>query len=169
MKKITAILLTFLSISAFAETSVAIIDTQNILVSVEQGKFIQKQLKNEFKEKNLSIEGEQFAIHLLIEKLKTLPESQTKEKSELEEDINKRISAVNLKKKEYQDYLFNLETKLKTPILDRINQIVETVSRNEKVDLTYDINSNVFYINKNIKKIDLTKKVIDYYNEKYPQ
>lgn len=165
MKKIIALLSLCLSMSAFADVSVGKIDIQTILVSVEQGKIVREKLKAEFDKKQAILKQDELVISELQAKFEKMPES--KEKTKLDSEINNKIATIQIKTKDYQEYIKHMEDKLKQPILDKIVEVTAIVSKNENIDFTYDINTSNLVYAKN--EVDLTQKIIEAFNKKYPQ
>ena len=60
-----------------------------------------------------------------------------------------------------------MEQKLKTPILERVKQVVDEVSKSADVDLVYEAATAPILYAKSEK--DLTDEVVKAYNKKFPK
>ena len=58
-----------------------------------------------------------------------------------------------------------LENKLKKPLIDNIKKVITSVSKNSKVDVTFEVSATpVLFAS---KEVSLTKDVIKSYDKKY--
>ncbi len=144
------------------------VDVQKVLVTVKQGSKVRDQLKKSFDKKQIELTTEQSKIQKLqkdFEKQSLVMND--KAKSTKEREIQGKIMQLQQKSMGFQKEIQQLESKLKKPILDRIKDIITTVSESAKVDVTFEASTAPVIYAKNEK--DLTDKVIKAYDEKYPK
>lgn len=168
MKAFIATMAFVLSSSVFAGVSVGKIDVQKVLISVNQGVAVRDQLKKSFDEKQKILKDEEDKIKKLQDDYsKKASVINDKEKSKKEREIQEKIIAIQQKTSAYQKEIQEMEQKLKTPILERVKQIVDEVSKSADVDLVYEAATAPILFAKSEK--DLTDEVIKSYNKKFPK
>ena len=168
MKAFIATMAFVLSSSVFASVSVGKIDVQKVLISVNQGVAVRDQLKKSFDEKQKILKDEEDKIKKLQDDYsKKASVINDKEKSKKEREIQEKIIAIQQKTSAYQKEIQEMEQKLKTPILERVKQIVDEVSKSAEVDLVYEAATAPILYAKSEK--DLTEEVIKSYNKKFPK
>ncbi len=152
--------------TAYPNILVGKVNIQKILLSVKQGKKVRDKLKKEFEAKKKIVSKEEKKIRDMQEDLKkkvSIMNAKTRRKKELE--IQKKLFALEQKTNVFRQEMQALEQKLKRPIIDRIRKVVDDVSKNEKVDITFEVSVTPIFYTKNSK--DLTDNVIKAYDKKY--
>lgn len=168
MKALLALVAFVFASTGFASVSVGKIDVQKVLVSVNQGVAVRDQLKKSFDEKQKILKDEEDKIKKLQDDYsKKASVINDKEKSKKEREIQEKIIAIQQKTQTYQKEIQEMEQKLKTPILERVKQIVDEVSKSADVDLVYESATAPILYAKSEK--DLTDDVIKAYNKKHPK
>ena len=161
-----AVLLT----SAAIEAKVVLgkVDVQKVLLTVNQGQNVRDQLKKTFDEKQKILKDEEDKIRKLQEDYqKKLTVLNDKEKVKREKEIQEKIIAIQNKTGGFQKEIQDLENKLKQPILERVKQVVDEVSKSAGVDFTYEAaTGSVLYAS---EEKDLTDEVVKSYNKKFPK
>lgn len=166
MKKLLILVLVLSSLSALAEVKVGIVSIQKVIVSIKEGKKVSKKLEGFFKKRQKSLTSEENKIKKLQQDFKkqavVLSEKAQRAK---EKEITSKIVALKEKTVKYQKEMTKEEQKLKKPILERLKKIVDQVSKDQKLDLTFEASASpVIYAQ---KTIDITKDVIKAYDKKH--
>jgi len=166
MRKLLLVTAAVLSFSAMAEVKVGLVNIQKILVTVKEGKTVNKTLEKSYNAKKKLIKKEEQVILKLQGKFQkqsaVLSESAKAKKGA---EIGKLMESVRGKVKQYQAEIRKQEAELKKPILLKLKSIIEAISQSEKVSMTFELsNSPVVYAS---SKIDLTDKIIKAYDKKY--
>ncbi len=168
MKMLVAIFALVLSTSAFSAVSVGKVDIQKVLITVNQGVAVRDQLKKSFDEKQKVLKDEEEKIKKLQDDYsKKSSVMNDKEKSKKEREIQEKIIAIQQKTAGFQKEIQDLEQKLKTPILERVKQVVDEVSKSGDFDLVYEAATAPILFAKTEK--DLTDEVVKSYNKKFPK
>lgn len=168
MKALLATMALVFASTGFAAVSVGKVDVQKVLVSVNQGVAVRDQLKKSFDEKQKILKDEEDKIKKLQEDYsKKASVINDKEKAKKEREIQEKIIAIQQKTASYQKEIQEMEQKLKTPILERVKQVVDEVSKNADVDLVYEAATAPILYSKTEK--DLTDEVVKAYNKKFPK
>ena len=84
-----------------------------------------------------------------------------------EKELQKMVFELQNKTMEYQKEINGLEQDLKKPLIGKIQEIVLEISKQSKVDLTFEMASAPILYAK--KRLDLTTDVVNAYNKKYPE
>ncbi len=165
MKSLILILALSISFSAMAEVKVGIVNIQKIILSIKEGKSVNKTLEKSFKSKQDRIKKEEDSIRKLQEKFKKQDAVLTDmAKAKKGAEIKQKIDAVRAKMMQFQKEIQKQEAELKKPILEKLKPVIDSVSKSEKVSLTFEISqSPVVYA---ANKEHLTKKVIEAYDKK---
>lgn len=169
MKKsvlVLAILSCFISTPVFAKFVVGKVDIQRILLSVKEGKRVRDQLKKKFEEKQKELKKEEASIRSeqeKFEKRKNLLSD--KKKAEGGQKIQEKILKLQQKSVQYQKEMQGMENKLKKPILEKLKKVIDQVSKNAKVDITFEVSTAPVVYAKESK--DLTNDVIKAYDKKH--
>jgi outer membrane protein len=167
MKSLIAVLALVMTSSAFAIT-VGKVDVQKVLITVNQGVAVRDQLKKSFDDKQSILKKEEDAIKKLQEDYsKKATVINDKEKAKKEREIQEKIMAIQQKTSTYQKEIQDLEQKLKTPILERVKNIVDEVSKSSDVEFVYEAATAPILYAKSEK--DLTDEVVKAYNKKFPK
>ena len=168
MKKITVLFLTFAFIfSLQAKILVGTVDIQKVLLAVKEGKKVKSELKATFEKKKKKLKKDEQTIMKMrqdYEKQSLVMSSDAKQKKEME--IQKKIMDIQKISMQYQRELQGLEQELKKPILERIQKIVEEISKREKVDMTFETSTAPVVYAKDQK--DITTEVISLYDKRFP-
>jgi outer membrane protein len=75
--------------------------------------------------------------------------------------------AIQQKTTTFQKDIQDLEQKLKTPILEKVKQVVDEVAKSAEVDLVYEAATAPILYAKEEK--DLTDEVVKSFNKKFPK
>jgi len=152
---------------ARAGVVIGTVDIQKILLTVNEGKKVRKQLESFFNDKKKVLKDEESKIKKaqddFSKKEKLLSEAAKKNK---EEEIRTMIYNLQNKTAEYQNEIQNEESKLKKPILDKLKDIINDVSKKSEVAMTVEISTSPLVYAENSK--DLTDDVIKAYDSKHP-
>lgn len=160
------LLITLLTFSVFAQTKVGVVNIQKIITTVKLGKNVKKTLEKSFKAKKATLKKEENAIKKLQEDFqKQNLVLSDKAKAKKESKIRKKIAEIQQKTMKFQKEIQKQEFELKKPILEKLRGVIDEVSKNEKVDLTFEISSSPVVYAKT--KVDLTDKVIKAFDKKY--
>ena len=154
--------------SVGAETvlfKVAVVDFQQALNSVNQGKKAKAALKKEF-------EAKQKKLDLMQNELKKMKENIEKQRVVLsegalrskEEAFKKKFLDLQQKIAQYRQEMATRETEATGKILERLRALVADVGKKEGYDLIVEKSQDVVLYSKS--KDDLTSKVITLYNKK---
>ncbi|MCK5882139.1 MAG: OmpH family outer membrane protein [Bacteriovoracaceae bacterium] len=167
MKKIImALLCLVLAAPSFAFVA-GKVDMQKILITVKEGKKIRSTLKIDFDKKQAMIIKEEGSF----KKATTAFEKQSlvmnaKAKAKKQRELQEMYMKLQQKKMGIQREMQAKEQKVLRPLINKIATIIRSVSKKEKIDLTYEVSSgSVVYAG---NEIDLTNKVVKAYNKKYP-
>ncbi|MCY4523159.1 MAG: OmpH family outer membrane protein [Halobacteriovoraceae bacterium] len=167
MKLIALISCFFICNNAFA-VNVGLIDFQKILLTVKQGAKIKSKLKKEYDKKQNIIKKEENKIRKMQKELKKQSlVMKTTTRAKKEEAIQMSILALQRKSVGFTKEMEQMEQKLKRPIIDRAKKIIDAVSKEAAVDITFEKNSSGAVYVKSGK--DLTDLVIKLYNKKHPK
>lgn len=142
------------------------VDIQKVLLTVKQGQKVRDDLKKEFDKKQAELQKEETAIRKMQEdyqKQGVVMNDKAKEKKE--QEIQERIIQLQQKSMAYQKEIQEMENKLKKPILDRVKEIIDVVSKDAGVDLTYESSTAPIVYAKSEK--DLTDEIVKAYDKKF--
>ncbi len=166
MKKLILVLSLVLSFSAFAETKIAVVNIQKVITSIKAGKNVMKQLEKAFKKKQKELKGEETAIKKLqkdYQKQNLVLSDKAKLKKENE--IRGRIQALQKKTMDYQKGIQQQEAQLKKPILEKLKPVIDQVSKEKKVAMTFEVTASPLVYAES--KVDITDAVIKAYDKKH--
>ena len=147
-------------------TLVGKVNIQHVLVTIKQGKAVRDSLKKDFDSKQKTLKTEEEKIRKMqegFEKQSLVMNEQAKSKRERE--IQDKIMQLQQQSMEFQKEIQEKEQTLKKPILERIKEVVDEVSKDAGVDMTFEISTAPIVYAKN--HVDLTEKVIAKYDEKH--
>ena len=82
-----------------------------------------------------------------------------------ERQLQEAIMKLQQKSLGFQKEIQEMENKMKAPIIDRVRKIVESVSKKEKLDVTFEASTAPVVYAKNEK--DITEMVIKSYDKKF--
>ncbi|MCO4756325.1 MAG: OmpH family outer membrane protein [Bacteriovoracaceae bacterium] len=166
MKKLITVIALALSFSAAAEVKIGLVNIQKVITSIGEGKSVMKTLEKSFKSKQKEIKAEEEAIKKLqqdYQKQSSLLSDKAKAKKE--DEIRTKIGTLQRKTMEYQKNIQNQEKQLKKPILEKLKPVIDEVSKNKSVAMTFEVSSSpVVYAE---KQIDITEDVIKAYDKKH--
>lgn len=153
--------------TAVADVLVGVLNLQKVLVSINEGKSINDELKKVFEDKKAILSKEE-------QKLKKEQEEYVKQSALLSADARQKkegslqqgIAGLQKKTMDYQKEISELEANLKKPLLEKVKAIVDKVSADEKVEFTVELNSSPVLYAKTKK--DITDLVIEKYNKEHP-
>lgn len=166
MKALVALMVLAISSPVFADVVVGKVDVQKVLVTVNQGVAVRDQLKKSFEDKQKVLKKDEDAIKKLQEDYqKKAAVINDTEKAKKEREIQEKIIAIQQKTATYQKEIQDMEQNLKTPILERVKNIVDDVAKNSGVDFVYEAATAPILYAKSEK--DLTDDVIKAYNKKH--
>ena len=166
MKSLIALMTLVFSLNAFSMV-IGKVDIQRVLLSVSQGKKVRDQLKGEFEKKKKVLDKEQGKIKKMQEDFqKQSLVMSDKAKMDKERQLQEAIMKLQQKSLGFQKEIQEMENKMKAPIIDRVRKIVESVSKKEKLDVTFEASTAPVVYAKNEK--DITEMVIKSYDKKFP-
>jgi outer membrane protein len=162
-----ALVLTF-SFGATAANSIKIgtVHIQKVMTSIKEGKGIMKKLKASFDKRQKELKGAEDKIRKMQEdyKKQSLVLSD-KAKVKKEQELQKMVIGLQQKTVQYQKEIQKQEAQLKKPILEKLKNIIDSVSKKEGVAMTLEVSqSPVVYAQ---ESVDLTPLVIDAYDKKF--
>jgi outer membrane protein len=166
MKLIFALMLVTFSFSSFAEVLIGLVDIQKIITSIKEGKNVQKTLEKSFNDKKVILKKDE-------EKIKKAQEDYKKQSMVLadaaraikEQEIQEMMMKLQNKTMEYQREIQKMEQDLKKPILEKLRPLIDDVSKESKVSMTFELSAApIVYAE---SKKDLTDDVIKAYDKKY--
>lgn len=165
MKLQILFILATLSFSSMAFGKVGFVNARKALESVKEGKKILSKLESELKKRENKIEKEQAKIKKAQDdfrkKAAILSDSGRAKK---QQEVQKMMAEYQEKTMAMQKELQQMEAKLKKPLIEKMGKIIETVSKQEGVDITFEALQAPLYMR---SKVDLTDKVIEAYNKKH--
>lgn len=168
MKLLIAVLALTLSASAFSAVNIGKVDIQKVLITVNQGVAVRDQLKKSFEEKQKILKEEEDKIKKLQDDYsKKASVLNDKEKGKKEREIQEKIMGIQQKTAGFQKEIQEMEQKLKTPILEKVKQIVDDVSKSGDFDFVYEAATAPILFAKSEK--DLTDEVVKAFNKKFPK
>ena len=166
MKKLVLALVLGFSFVSMAEVKVGLVNIQKIMLTIKEGKSVNKTLEKSFKAKQKLLKKQEKTIMDLQQKLQkqdaVLSETvKNKKKTE----IGKLMEGARRQAAQYEKEIRKQEAELKKPLLEKLKPVIDSVSKSEKVDLTFELTSSpVVYA---ASKVELTEKVIKAYDKKY--
>lgn len=166
MKTMLLTLILTFSLSSIAETKVGLVNIQKIIVTIKEGKSVDTTLKKSFDSKQKKIKAMEADIRQMQEKLqkqnKVLSEAAKANKMA---EIQKKVMEARQQMSQFQKEIQTQEAELKKPILKKLQPVIEQVSKDNKVTMTFEVSTSpVVYAE---SKVDLTDKVIKAYDKKY--
>tara|TARA_R110000868_G_scaffold282927_2_gene543275 strand:- start:5744 stop:6250 length:507 start_codon:yes stop_codon:yes gene_type:complete len=142
------------------------VDIQKVLLTVKQGQKVREELKKEFDKKQGTLQKEEATIRKMQEDFqKQGVVMNDKAKAKKEQEIQEKIIQLQQKSMSYQKEIQEMENKLKKPILDRVKEVIDSVSKTASVDMTYESSTAPIVYAKDEK--DLTDDVIKAYDKKF--
>ncbi len=160
------LILTF-GLNAYGAILVGTVDIQKVLKTVHEGDKVRNKLKGSYEEKQKILKTEEEKIKTMqadYQKQSLVMSADAKQKKEME--LQKMIVDIQQSSMKYQKELQEMEQTMTKPILEKIQKLVEEVSANAKVDMTFESSTAPVIYAKDQK--DLTDEVIALYDKKYP-
>ena len=166
MKSLLLVLVLSFSVSAFSAVKVGVINIQKVILTIKEGKSVDKTLKKSFDKKQKKIKALEAEIRKMQEKLqkqnKVLSESAKATKMA---EIQKKVMSARQQMSQFQKEIQKQEANLKKPILEKLKPVIDSVSKSKKVDITFEISNNpIVYA---AEKVDITSDVIKAYDKKH--
>ena len=166
MKNLVIVLIALFSLSAICETKVGVVNIQKIITSVKLGKNVMKTLEKSFKSKNATLKKEEDAIKKMQKDFQKQDlVLSDKAKAKKENAIRQKIAGIQQSTMKFQKEIQKQELELKKPILEKLKGVIDTVSKDEEVDITFEVSQSPVVYAKN--KVDLTDKVIKAFDKKF--
>lgn len=166
MKALILLTTLILASSAFSATKVGIVNIQKIISEIKEGKAVDKTLKKSYDSKKKALGVEEDKVRKMQEQLqkqnKVLSDSAKAKKFG---EIQKMVGEVRNMQKKFQEEIQKQEAQLKKPILEKLKKIIDKISKDEKVDMTFEISSSpIVYA---ADKVELNDKVIKAYDKEH--
>ncbi len=167
MKSLIALLALTFSLSSFATTLVGLVDIQKVITSIKEGKGVQKTLEKSFNDKKAILKKDEDKIKKAQEDYKkqsmVLAEAARLNK---ERELQEMMMGLQNKTMEYQREIQKMEQDLKKPLLEKLRPIIDEVSKENAVAMTFELSAApIVYAE---SKKDLTEDVVKAYDKKYP-
>lgn len=148
------------------ELKIGVVDFQQALNEVNEGKAAKSKLEADFKKKQKQLEIQQKELEELRNKLQAeaavLSEDKVREK---QAEFQEKFLALRNKTLEYQQEMVVQEKELSGTILNKLKEIVAEVGKAEGYTLIVEKSGDpVLYVE---SKDDLTSRVVGLYNKKY--
>ena len=165
MKNLLVFGLLFSSLTASA-MNIGRVDVQKVLLTVKESKKVKDKLQKEIDKKQAQLKKEEGALVKEKEKFeKQAMVMNEKTKQQKGQALQKKFYAFQQKMQQYQGELAKMEQVAKGPILNKIKEVVEAVSKSKKLDWTYETSTTpILYIS---KVTDITEDVIKAYDKKH--
>ncbi len=164
MKLLLALLTLTFSFQSMAVT-IGIVNMQKVINTIKEGQSVMKTLEGSFNKMKKELKDEEMKIGKSKEKIdKQSMVLSDKAKVKKQQELQKMMIDLQKKTAEYQRKIQQQELELKEPILKKLKEIVESVSKNEGVDMTMEISSPIIYAK---DKKDITDAVIKAYDKKH--
>lgn len=163
MNKLMVFLLTaVLSLGTFGAT-IAKVDVQKVLLSVDEGKAVRSTLKKKFEAKQKIIKAEEDKIRKMQQDYQKQSELLSpKAKLKKEREIQTRIMKLQEKTMGFQKEIQDQENVLKKPILEKVRTVIEKISKDSNYDMVFEVSTSPIYVK---EVTDITDKVVKAYNK----
>ena len=166
MKNLLVAILFTMSASAFSQVKIAVVNIQTVITSIKEGKAVMKTLESSFQSKQKILQKEEEELKKFqadFQKQDMVLSDKAKEKKR--EEFTQKYQALQKKTADFQKEIQKQEGDLKKPILDKLKSVIDAVSEEKKVDLTFELTSApVIYA---ANKVDITDDVIKAYDKKH--
>ncbi len=154
------------SFASMAEIKVAVVNVQKIVASIKQGKKVIKTLESSYNSKKKQLKGEEDKIKKMQKDFqKKAAVLSEKAKLKKEKEVQTAILALQKKTMDYQKNIQKQEAELRKPILEKLKGVIDKISKDEGVDLTFEVATSPLVFAKN--SVDISAKVIKAYDKKY--
>jgi len=152
--------------NAASDVTVGVINIQQVISKIKEGKEVQSTLEKSFKAKQKEIKAEE-------EKIKELQKKYQKQSALLSDDaklkkgqeVRAMIQELQKKTMGYQKSIQKQEAELKKPILEKLKPVIDKVSEDAGVSMTFEVSSSPIVYAKN--QVDITEKVIQAYDKEH--
>lgn len=166
MKNIILAMVLAFSAQAFGNVKVGLVNIAKVIDTIKEGKSVNTTLKKSFDSKQAKLKKEEEKIMKMqkeLEKQSAILTTSAKEKRAVE--MRTQFQKVQQMKMKFQKEIQKQEAELKKPILEKLKPVIDSVSQETKVSMTFELTTSpVVYAQ---EKIDLTDKVIKAYDKKY--
>ena len=81
------------------------------------------------------------------------------------QEIAQKMEAARRQAAQFEQEIRKQEAELKKPILEKLKTVIDKISQQEKVSMTFEVSASPVVYAAN--KVDLTDKVIKAYDKKY--
>lgn len=152
--------------AASAQVKVGVVNIQKIITTVKMGKNVMKTLEKSFNAKKKTLKKDEESIKKMqkdFQKQNLVLSDKAKAKKEAA--IRQKIAGIQQQTMKFQKEIQKQELELKKPILEKLKGVIDTVSKDEKLDLTFEVSSSPIVYAKS--KVDITEKVIKAFDKKF--
>ncbi|MHB8066378.1 MAG: OmpH/Skp family outer membrane protein [Desulfobaccales bacterium] len=141
-----------------ADTKIGVVDSADILGKSGEGKKIQDTLKRKSDELGRDLQKQDQEIGRLVEEFKKqAPVMKEEARKQRQDELSKRASEFQRRVQDADKQLAQLEAKEKEPLLKKLEQSVNAVAQENKLDLVLDRRlSGMLFFN---PSMDITEKV----------
>lgn len=139
-----------------AELKIGVVNTRDLLAKSSEWKRVQDNIKKKLQDLGRPLERRREDIGRQVQEFQkqaTVMKGDARKRKE--EDIQRKIKELQKQAYEADQNLSKFEEREKAPILRKLQTAVETVAREEKLDLVLD--ANIVFLNN--KSLDITEKV----------
>ncbi len=156
----------WLTAQAKADVLVGIVNIQRIMSEIKQGAKINEKLQKMYEQKKGELKTDEDNIKKAQQELsKQASLLSADARAKKEKKIQEDILQLQQKTMNYQQEIQKQEGELKKPILDRLKEIVDEVSKKNNVDFTVEVSNSPVVYAKN--KVELSEMVIKEYDKKH--
>jgi len=151
---------------ADAAITIGVVDFQQALNSVDEGKSAKQRLESEFKKKQKQLDIQQKELEAMKQKIQEQSVVLSREQLQQKQgDFQEKFLAFRKKATEYQQEMLQREAELSGKILNRLKEITQDIGQKEGFTLIVEkSNDPIIYVE---SKTDLTDRVVKVYNKKY--
>lgn len=160
------LLLILVSTNSFAQQKVAMVNLQEALNEVNQGKRAMAAIKSEYEAKKKQIDA-------MVKKIDEMAQDVQKKVNVLSKDaleakrveINQKLFEVKQKKEEYKAEIQKKEQESIQNILSSLRKVVIEMAKKEKYETVYENSASIILYSTNT--VDITDQIVKIYNKKY--
>lgn len=166
MKNLFIMTVALFVFSASAQVKVGVVNIQKIITTVKMGKNVMKTLEKSFNAKKKTLKKDEESIKKMqkdFQKQNLVLSDKAKAKKEAA--IRQKIAGIQQQTMKFQKEIQKQELELKKPILEKLKGVIDDVSKDEKLDLTFEVSSSPIVYAKS--KVDITEKVIKAFDKKF--
>ena len=155
----------FLGMPLVFAVKIARVDVQKVLVTINEGKRVQNQLRKTLDKRRVGVKEEENKIREMQKNFeKQSMVMNDKAKFQKEREIQERVVRLQQNAIKIERDMQELEEKRKKPIIDKIKATIDQVSKAKGYDLVFEATIAPIYV-KSVS--DVTKEVIEAYNKKF--